>query len=318
LYSPAEADLSGPCPDVGGRHIPPRLAIASFSLDHPGDATDLDDLPSKLPHELAVRLSRSNTLRVRDAGREQIFPEASLTEPRLGEAGARQLGRLRDVQFVLAGRVLSTAVTDRSVHLSLFSSDKANNQPPAMDYTGPFSAVSGNHLKYHASARLFELEFSVYDGFSGQLLDTQHFSTLAEGDVWPKWPLPFASSAFWQGDYGRKVDRLLKQATGRVNVMLRCQPFASRVLRVEKDGVVYFAAGGVDGVHEGDRFRLYRQPDEQALTIPYGGSALHVPETLLGEVLVTTVQPNLSVAVVQGSNKIEAREGDVLRLIAQR
>jgi hypothetical protein len=317
LGSHPELDQSGPCPDNAGRHLPLRVAAAGFHIDHPGDAADLDDLASKLPHELAMRLSRRDVLRAQDAGNVLIMPDPALTEPRQGETGARLLARHADVQFVVAGRVLSTAVTDRSVHLSLFSADRGSQQPPGMDYSGPFSALTGQHLKYRASARQFDLELWIYDGLDGRLLAAPRLTTLAQGDVWPKWRIPFASSEFWQGDYGRSVDVLLNQAAGRVNALLRCQPFASRVLRVESGGRIYFAAGSLDGVRAGDRFHLYRLQDELALPASPGGAPSQVPETLLGDVVVSQVQSGLSIAALQGA-QVEVREGDVLRLVDKR
>lgn len=291
-----------------------RVITAYFNVDRPAEASDLDALGIRLPHELAMRLPRiDDSVSARDAGNVTVMPSGYLTDPALAAAGVRQLAQSSDSQFVVAGRVLSTAVTDRSVRPTLFESSKQSQQ--GLYYNGPLSALTGGALKYRATARQFDMELWIYDGLTGTLLANQRLSTVAKGDVLPYEPIPFATAEFWKTDYGRKVDELLQQSAVEVVSTINSIPFSARVLRVDK-GRVYLDAGGMDGIRVGDKLLLYRPNAANSLQVPVSGRLLGVPETLIGDVSVVQVQPNLAIGVVQ-SARVKVREGDILRYVAK-
>lgn len=315
--SPASSSYSRNqrCSSPKGHALRRRVITAYFTVDRPAEASDLDALGIKLPHELAMRLSRQGgSISARDAGNVTVMPSGYLTDPNLGAAGVRQLAQSTDSQFVVTGRVLSTSVTDRSVRLSLFESNKTSDQ--GVYYSGPFSALTGGALKYRAVKRQFDMELWVFDGLTGTLLTNQRLSTVAGGDVQPKQPLPFASAEFWESDYGENVSELLDQAVDSVVGTLSCIPFSARVLRVDK-GRVYLDAGGMDGLQVGDKLMVYRPRIDESLQVPVSARLLGVPESLLGDVSVIQVQPNLSIAVPQGARSA-VREGDILRFMPKR
>jgi hypothetical protein len=310
------ASQASSCASPNGRTLRRRVITAYFTVDRPAEANDLDALGIKLAHELAQRLTRrGDSIQARDAANLTVMPSGYLTDPNLGAPGVRQLAQSSDSQFVVTGRVLSTAVTDRSVRLSLFESNKTSQQ--GAYYTGPFSALTGGALRYRAVERQFDMELWIYDGLTGTLLTNQRLSTLAHGDVQPGDALPFASIEFWKSDYGSPIDGLLDQAVNQVLTTLSCIPFSARVLRVDQGRQVYLDAGGMDGLQVGDKLLIYRPRVADSLQVPVSGRLLGVPETLLGDVSVIQVQPNLSIAVVQ-SVRGKVQEGDVLRFIPKR
>jgi len=304
------------CSSPNGRTLRRRVITAYFNVDRPAEASDLDALGVKLPHELAMRLARQGSITARDAGTLTVMPNGYLADPVLGAAGARQLALTADVQFVVAGRIVSTAVTERSLRLSLFESDKTGQQQ-GVAYSGPFSAMTGGALIYRSVARRFDMELWIYDGLTGTVLTNQSLTTLAKGDVEPKSPLPFATPEFWRTDYGRQIDTLLDNVVEQVTSTLSCIPFSARVLHVENGRKVYLDAGGMDGLQVGDKLLVYRQHGDATLQTPVSGRLLGVPETLLGDVSVIQVQPNLSIAVVQDV-RAGVQDGDLVRFISKR
>ncbi|TDR82923.1 flagellar assembly protein T N-terminal domain-containing protein [Paludibacterium purpuratum] len=303
------------CGVPDGRALRRRVAAAYFYVDHPADANDLDALGVRLAHDMARRLAlRSNEFAARDAGNIGLLPNDRLTEPALAAGTVRQLAGSTNAQFVVAGRVLSTSVTKRALRPTLFGSTVTSQQ--GAYYSGPLSALLGPGVIYRPVAREFQLELWIYDGLTGSLLRTQQFSTSATGYIQPKVQPVFGSEAFWQTDYGEEINTLLDQVTEDVTATLSCIPFTARVLRVA-DGQVYLDAGGLDGLQVGDKMLVYRQRLSNTLVDPLSGQELGVPETLLGDVSLIQVQPNLSVALAHGV-KSSVQAGDLLRFIPKR
>jgi hypothetical protein len=304
------------CLMPGGRNLRRRVVTSYFNVDHPADASDLSALGVKLPHELAMRLARyGNVIGARDAGNIGVLPAPGLTDPALAANNVRRLAQDDDGQFVVSGRVSSSAVVKRGVQFSAFASSLGSQQAAA--YDGPLSGFTGGALQYRPSAREFEIELWIYDGLTGALLSNQRLSTQAQGDVSPDQAPAFASGAFWATPYGAAIDHLLDQAVSQIASTLSCLPYTARVLRVGAGGQVYLDAGGVDGLQVGDKLLIYRPQINQEVQSSSSGSVYGVPETLLGDLSVIQVQPQLSIAVAQSvRGKVES--GDWVRFIPKR
>jgi hypothetical protein len=304
------------CDNPGGRVLRRRVVAAHFGVDHPADAADLDSIDMKLPHEFAVRLAArfGDSITVRDAGNMAVMPNAFVTDPHAGSSNARLLAKDQDVQFVVAGRLISAAVTDRSIRPSFWASLDRGSQDTA--YDGPFYQVLGNAVVYRAVARQFDFELWVYDGLTGSVLTTQRFTVRAEGNVLPNHPAEFASDAFWDSDYGKAIAPVLDQAVDRIAATVSCIPFSSHVVRVDSGGKVYLDAGGMDGLQVGDKLLVYRTGMWEDLQSLDSQRPLGIPETLVGDVSVIQVQPLLSVGVVQGAHPVQ--EGDIVRFAPRR
>jgi hypothetical protein len=301
----------------GGRSLRRRVVLAHFFVDEPAEAGDLDSLGMRLPHELATRLDSTGAavLSARDAGTVSVLPDRFLRDPKQGAVYVRALAQAESAQFVVSGRVFSTAVTDRSVHGVAFGVPPSGE--PGVAYTGPFADFLGARLAYRPSARQFDIEVWIYDGVTGSLLQLKRLSAVAHGDVQPERPIPFASAGFWSTDYGKTIDGVLNDAVQDVIGTIHCIPFSARVARVGSDGMIYLDAGGMDGLQVGDKLLLYRPRLPDALQSAPDGSTLGVPESLLGDVTVIQVQPNLAVAVSQDA-KSPVESGDIVRFMPTR
>ncbi|QEL54913.1 flagellar assembly protein T N-terminal domain-containing protein [Chromobacterium paludis] len=302
------------CAMPPGRSLRRKLVTTYFNVDRPAEASDLADLATALPTELARRLARNPLLKVRDANTVSVLADSRIAEPAAGRDIASQLGLRQNVQFVVAGRVLSTSVTENSLRPSFFESNNTSDQSAI--YNGPFSGLFGGGAKYRPIQRQFDMEIWVYDGLTGSLLADERVGGLAKGEVVPKLPKPFASAGFWSTDYGRLVDKLMDKAAQRVDDIVSCIPFSARVVRKEGNRV-YINAGLLDGMAVGDKLLLYKRSSGQPVRDLISGADLGMPESLNGDVSLIQVQPNFSIGVMQ-SNSQPVAEGDYVRFVPSR
>ncbi|OHX14671.1 flagellar assembly protein T N-terminal domain-containing protein [Chromobacterium sphagni] len=302
------------CAMPPGRSLRRKLVTTYFDVERPAEASDMPDLATALPTELSRRLARNSMLTVRDANTISVLADSRVSEAAAGWQIASELGQREDVQFVVAGRVLSTSVTAKGARPSFFESNNTSQQ--GSFYNGPFAGMFGMGVKYVPTQRQFDAEIWIYDGLTGSLLANERVSGLAKGTVSPPSPQPFASAAFWQSDYGRLVDKLLSQASQRVDDIISCIPFSARIVRLEGKRV-YINAGLLDGMAVGDKLLLYRRSSGQPVRDLISGRELGMPESLNGDVSLVQVQPNFSIGIVQ-SNSQAVSAGDYVRFVPGR
>ncbi|TCP15731.1 flagellar assembly T-like protein [Crenobacter luteus] len=303
----------GRCPDgrPTGRALKRRVLASYFYLDAPRDASDLGELSRALAAEFARRLSALPRFAARDGGAFGVLPEPAVADPDSGGERAREIGRREDVQFVLAGRVIDTGVGRVAPGFSLFGADRSR---PGAFYAGPLSGLFGAGVTLEPAERRFDFELWVYDAFSGALVVRERFAATAEGRVAGRSLPPFASEAFRTTDYGRTVDALLGEAVGRVDALLACVPFMSRVARVEDGRRLYLGDGALAGLKVGDSLLVYKQRPQQALRAAASERRLGVAERLSGDAVVIQVQPGLAVARLQNA-RYPVAAGDLVRLV---
>ncbi|WP_255496514.1 flagellar assembly protein T N-terminal domain-containing protein [Aquitalea sp. LB_tupeE] len=303
------------CGMPAGRTLRRKLLTTYFYVVNPSEANDLRNLATALPTDLARRLRQQSQFEVRNAGHLTVLSNMAADEPMAGWDTVRELGRREDVQFVVAGRVLSTGVVAKGVQHSMFESNKTSQQ--GAYYTGPLAGMFGQAFKYAPTARQFDLEVWVYDALTGAVLADQRVSQVARGKVVPQLPVDFATAAFWEGDYGRVVDALLDQTTRQLGEVLSCIPLSAKVVKVEDGRQVFINAGGLDGMKVGDQMLLYKPRSAQIVRSGGGVRELGVPEDLSGTITLTQVQPNFSIAQVQ-SARLKVEEGDYVRFMTRR
>ncbi|RMC93289.1 hypothetical protein EAY64_17340 [Aquitalea palustris] len=303
------------CGMPAGRVLRRKLLTTYFYVVNPAEANDLQDLATVLPGEMARRLRQQGPFDVRNASHLTVLSNMAADEPVAGWDTVRELGRREDVQFVIAGRVLSTGVVGKSLRHTMYESNNTSQQ--GAYYTGPLAGLFGGALKYAPSARQFDMELWVYDALTGAVLADQRFSRIAQGKVVEQLPAPFASAAFWQGDYGRAVDGLLDQASRQLVELVSCIPLSAKVVKVEDGRQLFINVGGLDGMKVGDQMLLYKPRSAQILRSGGGVRELGVPEDLSGTISITQVQPNFSIAQVQ-SARLKVEEGDYVRFMTRR
>lgn len=304
LNAPRQGNAASSCQPADGRVFRRRLVTTWFAVKDPADASDLSALSSGLPGVLAERLARSRSLSVLNAGGVGVLPDPRMADPHAGSDNVREIGARESAQFVVAGRVISTAVTSRFLRPTLFESNNTSQQ--GVYYSGPLSGILGGAVKYRPTERQFDMEVWLYDALSGAVLLNERMSVLARGNILPDNPVPFASAAFWSSDYGRAIDPLFERAATTLENTIACIPFSAKVVEVEPGGRSYINAGSLDGLKVGDKLLLYKPRGRAAGDQP----GLGVPETLAGTVSIVQVQPGLAIGVSEGR---AAESGDIVR-----
>lgn len=288
-----------------GRFLRRRALATFFPLDVPRDAAGLGEISTWLPAELARRLSMRDVASVEDGSRYTLFA-GQTASPLAGRAAARGFAERSGAQFVLAGRIVDTAVVRQAPRFSLFGAP--GTTAGAADYTGPFAGLVGGSLKVAPTARRFALDVWLYDGLTGALLMDERFEGEARGDVAPSSARAFTPWQLDNSDYGRMVSVVLDRAVGRVALNIGCLPFTARVARAE-GGQVVVDAGAVDGLKAGDRLMVYR-PQPASEVRDAAGRDIGMSEVLVGDLMLSQVQPRLAIGVMRGG---AAQTGDLLR-----
>lgn len=241
----ADMSASRQCDAGGAAHLKKRVAVTAFPVQHPDQARfgQLDDAGEALPQRLQARLRGQDRLQVLNASTLQLFGDLANapTHQQFGNqlsnvvALAHELG----AQFVVAGVIRDMGLSDPSAWgSSVF--DGMQRAIGAVD-----------------QSRRFVVDLMVYDGFSGSPVFQKRFETRGEWNAGPGDVTGFASAGFEHTGYGRAVMGLLDDMTRSVNQALACQPFMTRITRVD-DQKVTLDAGATVGLRPGDKLNLYR------------------------------------------------------------
>lgn len=241
----ADMSESASCEAGTAAGLKKRIAITGFPLQHPDQAVlgHIDNAGQALPQQLRSRLQTGGRLQVLGASSIHPFhdvanaPTSQAFDNRLSNVVA--LARDLDAQFVVTGVIRSLAVED----------------PSAWDSSLLDRMQRGLGLANRG--RRLVVDLMVFDGFSGSPVYQQRFSTAGTWDVRTGESDGFGSAGFWQSGYGQAVDATLDEMTLAVTDAIRCQPFITRVARVEGKRVT-LAAGATAGLRPGDELDLYR------------------------------------------------------------
>lgn len=222
-----------------------RVAVTGFPMMDPQQAMlgRLDDAGEVLPQHLQARLQQGGKLQVLNASQVQLFhdvanaPTSQRFDNRL--TNVVDLARELEAQFVVAGVIRSMAVEDPDAWGS--------------------SLLDRFQRGIGASSRerRFVVDLMVFDGFSGSPVYQERFSTSGTWDQGPEVAYGFDSSVFMATEYGRQVEQLLAGMAEAASAAIRCQPFITRISRVDGRKVT-LAAGATAGLRPGDELNLYR------------------------------------------------------------
>ncbi|GGE54202.1 hypothetical protein GCM10011533_03390 [Streptosporangium jomthongense] len=221
------------------------VAVTGFPLLHPDQARvgRIDDAGEILPQQLQQGLRETGNLQVFSATDSRLFADL-LNTPTLPQGGNRltnviQVAREMGVQFVVAGVIRDVGVADPAAWGSSVL-DKMQRGLGAADMR-----------------RRFTVDLVVLDGFSGSPVYQQRFETAADWNAGPGSSAGFGSEGFRKTHYGEAVTRVVGDMARAVTEALACQPFMTRITRVDGQQVT-LASGATAGLRPGDELHLYR------------------------------------------------------------
>ncbi len=222
-----------------------RVAVTGFPLLYPGQARigRLDDAGEILPQQLQARLRAGERVQVLGATTTRLFDDL-LNAPTQQQndnslTNVVQVARELGAQFVVTGVIRDLGVADPSAWGTSVL-DRMQRGIGAVDQN-----------------RRFAVDLMIYDGFSGSPVYQQRFATSAEWNAGPGASDGFGSEGFKQTAYGQSVSSTLDEMAVAVTSALACQPFMTRITRVEGNRVT-LASGATAGLRPGDQLNLYR------------------------------------------------------------
>ncbi|MBW0147400.1 flagellar assembly protein T N-terminal domain-containing protein [Marinobacter arenosus] len=222
-----------------------RVAITGFPVLYPDQARigRIDDAGEVLPQQLQDRLRAGHELQVFGATTTRMFDDL-LNAPTVQQGDNRltnvlQLARELGAQFVVTGVIRDLGVADPSAWGTSVL-DRMQRSLGAVDQN-----------------RRFVVDLMIFDGFSGSPVFQHQFSATAEWNAGPGASDGFGSAGFRHTAYGQAVNGVVDQMVREISGALACQPFMTRVTRVDGNTVT-LASGATAGLRPGDELHLYR------------------------------------------------------------
>ncbi|WP_347330668.1 flagella assembly protein FlgT middle domain-containing protein [Marinimicrobium locisalis] len=226
-----------------------RKSLLVTAFPRRGDASanggGLQGAEQALPEWLAGRLANSGAL----FHHQTLNASLPMGSPAETAQQARQLARERQTQLVLTGALLDLGMARPKDLLN-----------PDLITRGRNATVStfGLNEEWDTRQRHFVLHLELLDGVTGNAVFRHEYRLRG---VWnPKHPARarFGTPAFWETDYGEKVEQLLMEAGAHLEEAIRCQPLVARLNRAAPGSAPLLEAGRVQGLETGDRLPLHR------------------------------------------------------------
>lgn len=243
-----EADMGGTevCQGTTAQNFRKRVALTGFTLlDSEGASLgNLHDADRALPEYLYQELLASGNFDPLAVSQRQLY-EDPRNLPTITEASnhlhkTQALARDMDVQFVIGGVIRDLGPVDPGVWGSSVT-DRLRR------------GLSLDNLD-----RRFVMDVVVHDGFSGSPVMERRYQAIGRWDAESRAQTGFMTSAFQATAYGRAVADTLARAAADISAELRCQPFMTRITRVD-DHQVYLATGASSGLRPGQELSIYRR-----------------------------------------------------------
>jgi len=241
----ADMSAGGQCQAGDAAELRKRVAVTGFPMVYPDQARigRIGDAGEVLPQLLQADLQRSGQLQVFGATTQRLFDDL-LNAPTHQKFNNRlsnviQVARELGVQFVVTGVIRDVGVSDPDA----WGSSVIDRLQRGI------GAANQN--------RRFVVDMMVYDGFSGAPVYQERFATEARWDAGPGASDGFGSAGFQETSYGKAVGGLMDDMASAVTRALACQPFITRVTRVDGDKVT-LDSGATAGLRPGDELKLYR------------------------------------------------------------
>ncbi len=273
-----------------------KVAILGFSLQIPEQMHmgGLNNIERGLASQLSQQLNEMDALVVYEQSQVALYADLrnapshyteQLTLTHVSDY-AKQVG----VQFVVSG-----VIRDLSLE---------NPDAFATNYWTKLKRL----VKKANQNRRFMVDIFVHDGFSGAIIWQKQFSTHGKWQIELADKVGFESLEFLNEDYGQQVMTLIKSMAGNISEQIRCQPFMTRISRVEGK-TLHFSSGASSGIRPGDTLALYRTAsfyDSDRLS----GIDLENVKTAL---TVSQVHPNFASGTISvDPGRLNIQEDDLL------
>ena len=239
------SDNAGRCHAGEAAGLRKRVAVTGFTLQQPEQARlgRLDDAGQMLPHRLQVGLQDQGNLQVLRASSTQLYPDVA-NAPTIQHFDNRlsnviDVAREMGAQFIVAGVIRDIGVEN-----------------PSAWNTSVLHRI-GRGLGATNTERRFVADMMIFDGFSGSPVYQKRYQTRGRWDAGKGQSAGFGSAGFMETNYGRAVTDLVTQMRDDIQQALACQPFMTRITRVEGTKVT-IASGATAGLRPGDTLALYR------------------------------------------------------------
>ncbi|MBI5438738.1 MAG: hypothetical protein HY936_07310 [Nitrosomonadales bacterium] len=254
-----------------------KIAITQFDVTNTIHVDDINNIYDGFPVALSNRMEASGRFLPAYAGR-----------PIPMEAGAQQREAIIQVagetgaQFLISGIIVNAGVS---------------------------------HGKWFMDApkRHFEVELSIYDGFTGDRLMLRRLAEQAQGDVMVGNNKPFGSSIFFETEFGKAANRLIDSAVKEIQGTLENVPFSAHIIRAEGKKL-FFDAGSDSLLKPGDKLVAYAI-DTRAPVAGLQGSILGVTERAADTATLTHVNPQFSIGELpEDAEKLGIKAGNIARV----
>lgn len=237
--------------DAGNCHVgeaaslKKRVAVTGFTVQHPDQTRHgrLDDAGEVLPQMIQARLQAQGNLQVLKAATTQLYPDVT-NAPTARQFDNRltnvtQVARELGAQFVVAGVIRDIGV-----------------EAPEAWGSSVLHKI-GRSLSPTSRDRRFIADLMIFDGFSGSPVYQKRYDTSGQWNAGVGESVGFGSIGFLNTGYGEAVDGLVDQMRDDIQNALSCQPFMTRITRVDGTRVT-MESGATSGLRPGDTLALYR------------------------------------------------------------
>jgi hypothetical protein len=284
------------CPGSDAGKYKKSLALLGFNLQVPGQASigGLNGIEHGLTSALAESLSAHESMVLFERGYDAPFADAYNAPTSLD--GQRMLtqamtyAKQLNVQFVVSGVVRDLGLVNPKAYST---------------------SLWRRSIKFFAQAnerRRFSVDLFVHDGLSGELIWQSNFATEGAWTVGIEEQVGFGSQVFWKMGYGQAVAALLDDMAYSLDQQLRCQPFMTRIARVDGK-ILHFGSGASSGLKPGDKLSVYRSYNYHD-AFQRTGIELNNTKTVL---TVSQVHPNFASGTVNiDPGRVNIQQDDVL------
>ena len=291
-----EVKLRSVCEASQAQVYKKQVAVLGFSLQTPAQANmgQLADVERGFASQLGQSLKAQERLLVYEQSQVALHADVrnapSHYTEQLTLTQAANFAKQSGVQFVVSGVIRDMSLEDSTAFAS--------------DYWSKLKRLSGQANQ----GRQFTVDVFIHDGFSGAIVWQQQFSISGQWQAELAARMAFNSPAFQRQDYGQKIAKLIDAISDDIVEQLRCQPFMTRVSRVEGK-TLHFTSGASSGIRPGDTLAIYRTSnfyDANRLS----GIDLHNVKTAL---TVSQVHPHFSSGTISvDPGRINIQEDDFL------